>query len=159
MDVKLVVLSGKHKDREIPLPPTMFLIGRDRNCHLRLKSPVVSRRHCAIATWAGKVCVRDLNSVNGTYVNGSRIKGEMRVGDGDRLQVGRLLLAFRVVEAQPQNLERPLPGSLEWLSVEAEDGAGSPEATERTLFDPLKPGSSESVIAGAYLEDYMKKRR
>ncbi len=89
MEVKLLVLEGKHKDREIPLPETIFLIGRDKQCHLRPHCQLVSKLHCAIAAWAGKVRVRDLKSRNGTFLNGQPVQGEVLVGDGDRLQVGR----------------------------------------------------------------------
>ena len=44
MEVKLVVLTGKQKNREIPLPRTIFLIGRGKECHLRVHSALVSRR-------------------------------------------------------------------------------------------------------------------
>jgi pSer/pThr/pTyr-binding forkhead associated (FHA) protein len=123
MEAKLLVLNGKHKDREIPLPRTMFLIGRDAECHLRLHSHQVSRRHCAIACWAGKVLVRDLKSANGTFVNNQRIAGEVKVGDGDRLQVGPLAFVFRLKNpAGPDEPPEPItPGSLRWLLEHARD--------------------------------------
>jgi len=79
MAAKLNVVEGKHKDREIPLPETIFLVGRDRQCHLRPHCELVSKLHCAIAAWAGKVRVRDLKSRNGTFLNGKQIDGEVNV--------------------------------------------------------------------------------
>ena len=58
--MKFLELVGKQKDRTIPLPGTLFIIGRDPLCHLRPHSNLVSRRHCAIACWGERVLVRDL---------------------------------------------------------------------------------------------------
>jgi pSer/pThr/pTyr-binding forkhead associated (FHA) protein len=101
----------------------MFLIGRDADCHLRLHSHQVSRRHCAIACWAGKVLVRDLKSANGTFINNQRIVGEVKVGDGDRLQVGPLAFVFRLktLAAAEEHPEPITPGSLRWLLEHARD--------------------------------------
>src|SRR5262245_22552630 len=108
MDAALVVLEGKHKGCEIPLPETMFLIGRDRQCHLRPNCRQVSKRHCCIAAWAGKVRVRDLKSSNGTFVNGRPVDGEMLVADGDRLQVGTLVFAFKIKAEKGAPVPAPL---------------------------------------------------
>src|SRR5262249_47976308 len=62
MEVKLVVETGSARGRVIPLPTTVFTIGRGSKCHLRPHSLEVSKLHCAIAHWAGKVSVRDLKS-------------------------------------------------------------------------------------------------
>jgi pSer/pThr/pTyr-binding forkhead associated (FHA) protein len=122
MEVKLLVLNGKQKDREVPLPRTIFLIGRDQECHLRLHSLIVSRRHCAIACWAGKVAVRDLKSANGTFINNQRVVGEVKVTDGDRLQVGPLAFCFRVRRTAPEAPPGTVsPGSLRWLLEHARE--------------------------------------
>jgi predicted component of type VI protein secretion system len=116
MEAKLLVLNGKHKDREIPLPRSVFLIGRDTRCHLRMHSNLASRRHCAIACLPGKVAVRDLKSANGTFVNDQRISGEVKVRDGDRLQIGPLVLLFCIKYAPQEAGQEPIsPSSLRWL--------------------------------------------
>jgi pSer/pThr/pTyr-binding forkhead associated (FHA) protein len=119
----MVVLQGEYQGREIPLPETIFLIGRDEGCHLRPHCPRVSRKHCAIATWAGKVRIRDLQSRNGTFVNGERVQGEMVVSDGDELQVGSHVFAFQIraagqaITAEPIRDER----EVDWLLQADED--------------------------------------
>ena len=90
MEVKLVVIGGKHSGQEIPVPGPQFLIGRAADCHLRPGSDLVSRRHCAIVIAKGSVTVRDFNSRNGTYVNGQRIEAERELKTGDHLKVGPL---------------------------------------------------------------------
>jgi len=91
MEVKLKVLAGATAGREIKLPPQVkqFLIGRGDECHLRPKSDLISRQHCAILVEDAKVFVLD-QSKNGTYVNDRKITGQQEVQPGDRLKIGQL---------------------------------------------------------------------
>jgi len=95
MKVKLVVASGVHEGREIPLAGPQFLIGRDPQCQLRPSSPAISKRHCAIIVRGGKVYVRDFGSTNGTFIDGNSVQGEIEIVDQARLKAGPL--DFRVV--------------------------------------------------------------
>ncbi len=63
-----------------------FVIGRDPACDLPIPSRNVSKRHAEILHTTGAVLVRDLNSTNGTYVNGLRINQPTPVGEGDLIQ-------------------------------------------------------------------------
>ena len=69
MDVKLVVLGGKHPGQEIAVQGPEFLVGRAPECKLRPNSDMVSRRHCMISIAEGRATIRDLGSRNGTIVN------------------------------------------------------------------------------------------
>lgn len=167
MEVKLVVLEGKNKDRQIPLPETIFMIGRDPQCHLRPHCQGVSKLHCAIAAWAGKVRVRDLKSRNGTFLNGQAIQGEVTVSDGDQLRVGTLVFQFQI---KPE--EEPLrPGglanddhNLEWLLNHVGDSGVFETGNETTVLPVAEaidleaaPGS-KAVSAGQHLRAYLKQR-
>ena len=69
MDVTLVVVGGKTHTSEVKLSlPTV--IGRGHECKLKLPQPLVSRRHCELFEQDGRLFVRDLGSMNGTYVWG-----------------------------------------------------------------------------------------
>lgn len=80
-----------------PFPPLQLqagervTVGRSRSCELVLRSPDASRRHAEIAPEGDGWRVRDLDSTNGTYVNGARIE-TARLASGDRLKVGRVEL-------------------------------------------------------------------
>ena len=54
-------------------------------------SPLLSRVHCRLSAADAGLAVEDLQSTNGTYVNGERV-GQSRMRDGDRLRLGRLEL-------------------------------------------------------------------
>ena len=90
MEVKLIVVHGKHAGQEIPIPGPKFFIGRAEDCNLRPHSDLVSRHHCVVMVEEGFVAVRDFNSKNGTFVNGQRIAGETELKAGDHLKVGQI---------------------------------------------------------------------
>jgi predicted component of type VI protein secretion system len=184
MEVRLVILHGEHQGREIPLPETMFLIGRDDQCHLRPHCPRVSRLHCAIATWAGKVRVRDLRSRNGTYLNGQRIEGEVAVEDGDQLRVGTQIFAFQIKQIPGELIGAPIKdaGEVDWLlqsPVETLSAAAtgdlplgpqSPHEAERMLCDvhwldtdtvsgPTPVADRSGISAGHHFRDYFAQRK
>lgn len=95
MKIKLKVLKGSGAGKEVRIPTPKCLIGRGEDCHMRPKSEAVSRRHCVIITQKGEVIVRDLESKNGTLVNGKSIQGDHVLKTGDKLQIGPL--AFEVL--------------------------------------------------------------
>jgi pSer/pThr/pTyr-binding forkhead associated (FHA) protein len=90
VDVKLLVVGGKHPGQEIPVAGPKFFIGRAEDCQLRPRSEMISRHHCVILVEEGFVAVRDFGSKNGTFVNGERVKAEQELKAGDRLRVGQL---------------------------------------------------------------------
>lgn len=92
MQVKLVVIAGASKSGEITVKPPMSL-GRSRDADLTLRHALISRKHCEIAESNGQVIVRDLGSLNGTFLGGERIS-EAPLKDGDELMVGSV--TFRV---------------------------------------------------------------
>jgi pSer/pThr/pTyr-binding forkhead associated (FHA) protein len=165
VEAALIVLEGKYRDREIPLPETIFLIGRDPQCHLRPHCPLVSKLHCAIAAWAGKVRVRDLKSRNGTFLNGQPVDGEVAVADGDRLQVGTLVFGFRIKVEKGAPLPAPVrEEDVRWLlNLPADAPVLSP--TRRTVIKGAEADEADeaesgiAVSAGQYLRDYFGQRR
>ena len=83
---KLVVVGGDLDDAEIELnPPTVF--GRGRAVDVILTHPLVSRRHCQIQEESGQLIVKDLGSVNGTFVDGQQVSKAPLI-DGGLLTVG-----------------------------------------------------------------------
>lgn len=71
------------------------LLGRGPLADLELKDPAVSRRH-ALVSWAEERCfVSDLQSGNGTYVNGEKVRDPVQLAEGDEVRVGSTCLEFR----------------------------------------------------------------
>jgi pSer/pThr/pTyr-binding forkhead associated (FHA) protein len=97
MDVKLVVSSGSRTGQAISINLPKFFIGRAEDCHLKPKSELISRYHCAIISEeGGYVAVRDMQSKNGIFVNGERVSGEKEVKTGDKFVVGPLEFVFQI---------------------------------------------------------------
>jgi pSer/pThr/pTyr-binding forkhead associated (FHA) protein len=66
-------------------------IGRSTGAEFIVDASLVSRLHCQLSASGGALHVKDLDSTNGTFVNGNRVvSAELR--DGDRLAVGRVEL-------------------------------------------------------------------
>lgn len=71
------------------------LAGRDAECSLVIDSSSVSRRHARITVVAGTATIEDLDSTNGTQVNGTRISGLTPLSPGDEVSVGSEVLQVR----------------------------------------------------------------
>ncbi len=76
-------------------PGRTLSVGRSSDCSLTIPSQRVSRRHAEIRWREGIPVVCDLDSQNGTLINGRRIKGEHKLNDGDELEFGPYLCTFR----------------------------------------------------------------
>lgn len=95
MQANLVVADGKYHGRIIPVSKTQFIIGRHRECQLRVTSPKVSVHHCALLLRDDGVWVKDLNSTNGTFVNDEAVSGERKLRPDDTLRVGPLVVRLQ----------------------------------------------------------------
>lgn len=83
------------KKRCIPLVEGEHLAGRDAACTLVINASTVSRRHARITVVSGTATIEDLDSTNGTHVNGSPISGPTRLRPGDELLLGSEVLQVR----------------------------------------------------------------
>ena len=167
MKLCLVVVKGRPEGMEIPLPMPQFLIGRDPRCNLRPSSDSVSKLHCAVVQRKEEVFVRDLKSSNGTFVNNDRIRGEVKVKDGDLIKVGPLVLAIKIQVAEgdavaPSGTEEDQ--AVSWL-LDYSPG-GTPEradlGTKTTIIDmsgapKSSPAETPKAEAETKLDDPEKK--
>jgi len=110
MTPRLAILSGARAGAVEALPGAVASIGRHATCQVRLdpdRDPEVSTRHAVVQRKDGGWTVRDLGSVHGTYVNGTRISAEHPLNDGDVLRLGasgpelQFLLSDRAQVAEP----------------------------------------------------------
>jgi pSer/pThr/pTyr-binding forkhead associated (FHA) protein len=60
--------------------------------------PEISRRHAVIRAGAGFFVIEDLDSLNGTWVNGQRISGTARLEPGDIIRLGKTVLEVQAEE-------------------------------------------------------------
>src|SRR3954470_8524170 len=71
-----LILATAEGQQAIELRPINSL-GRHPNNSIQLLDKIVSKEHCILEQREGGVVLRDLGSLNGTYVNGERVRGEM----------------------------------------------------------------------------------
>lgn len=81
----------------VSLGPDPILIGRDPQNDVVLDDRRVSRKHAEIRLRLGRYTLYDLQSTNGTYVNGRRV-AEKVLDDGDRISIGGLELLFHAAD-------------------------------------------------------------
>lgn len=94
----LIGLSGPGKGARFLLNVAQTSIGRTVTSEIFLDDVTVSRKHAVVERSAGSsYLVRDLGSLNGTYLNGEAVK-ESALNSGDEIQIGKFKLTFFVKE-------------------------------------------------------------
>lgn len=92
----LLWLSGPHTGEEHVLPVDRpAFCGRSREVDIRIEDDLVSRRHTKISHRNGQYWVEDLDSKNGTYLNGEKVTSPAVLRAGDYLRIGEA--TFHVV--------------------------------------------------------------
>jgi pSer/pThr/pTyr-binding forkhead associated (FHA) protein len=94
VDVKLVIEAGPTRTKYINLRAAETVIGRQKGCDIRIPSSTVSRRHCLLRFQDGCLTAEDLESANGTFLNGQRLMSREVVRPGDRLKIGPLVFVI-----------------------------------------------------------------
>ena len=124
MDVPKLVQVEPAAGEEIVLEGEMQF-GRE-DADVVVDDPEASRHHAVVANQGGSVTVRDLDSRNGTFVNGKAVMAEMELAQGDMLKIAGI--AWRVELPQPAPAEAP---AAEAPVTEAH--VGKPRAAETVI--------------------------
>jgi pSer/pThr/pTyr-binding forkhead associated (FHA) protein len=100
LDIECFVIeqAGGHVIRlppqQIPLDIDCFVIGRESDCHLAIPSQSVSRRHAQLRLHDGQWSIEDLQTRNGTWVNGQRIRSRAPLSHNDEIRVPDFMAVF-----------------------------------------------------------------
>ncbi len=105
----LIVLYPRQYFRQIPLQEGKTVIGRGNEADIHLEDEMISRRHCEIS-WDGKrVTLRDLDSTNGTFVDGALLSNRPKAIDSEnRLQIGKMVLKIDFKDPSEEAFDREL---------------------------------------------------
>jgi len=142
LEAKLVVVGGEAKQAEVRLKVLPTIIGRAREATLTLPHPLVSRKHCEILEENGRLYVKDLGSLNGTYVNNERIDGQQLLDPEQLLTLGNV--TFRAV------YELATSGLADARQAEPLDELAAPQRVEQ--LDTLR-ADQPVVIPASILPD------
>lgn len=130
MKVLTTVVSGERRSQ--PLPDGNWFVGRSELCRIRLDFPDVSERHALLSVSPARVIIKDLNSSNGTYVNGELIDGEAVLDGSMVVQIGESMLRVSDEES-----EMAAPRVQETAVAAAQDESSAGE-DDQTPLDPLR---------------------
>lgn len=108
--MKLIAQAGPNVGREFPLAKAVITIGRVSDNDIVLPDPQVSRRHAEIRRQDDWLIITDLNSTNGTLVNGVHIQEPQTLQHGDQISIGDTAFLFQMIpeiEVPPVPAEQP----------------------------------------------------
>jgi len=105
MEARLIAIAGPLKGTTIPLTDAETIIGRDPANAVSVNDPLVSRRHCSIRHCGTQIQLSDLESLNGTFVNGVPAR-EKPLEHNDRIRVGSSQFIFLI---RDEGVETPIP--------------------------------------------------
>jgi pSer/pThr/pTyr-binding forkhead associated (FHA) protein len=146
MHVRIKILHGSSTGKEVKIPVPKCLIGRSDECHLKPQSDAVSRKHCVIISTENEVVVRDLNSRNGTFVNGERVGEEAVLLTGDVLRVGPLEFEM-VIEQTPAKPKRSKVSDIKEAVARTAEGSSLNATTDLgEVEDWLTEGDEEDKL-------------
>jgi hypothetical protein len=106
---RLACLTGLDRGRRHPLPFGATTLGRGADVEVRLRERTVSRRHAQIVRTKDALWLEDLGSPNGTYVNGERVVGRIRLPDDAVLELGHTLVRLESAQERPPPQAEPSP--------------------------------------------------
>jgi ABC-type multidrug transport system ATPase subunit len=133
-----------------------FVVGRSGAANLPLNDPAISRQHCAIIPSPDGTQIEDLGGAGGTFVNGTRVLGRVRLTNGDQIRIGSTVLRFRV---EPHSCPQPtLVGADDKLASKLPDSDVTLGRRPRALH-PALPNSGPSTLQPAALSPISLKQR
>ena len=129
MAYALLVTAGEREGEVFPITvDRAFTVGRDPTNDIRLVDRKLSRIHCQVMIIGGRCQVADLNSTNGTVVNGSRIRTETWLSLDDEIEIGmtrmRLIQFKQDQDGSSPNVKSDPPSDAQNLAAAAPGTAG-----------------------------------
>jgi len=112
--VEYFLVPEEHPATQIKLTKATSIVGRDEGCDIVIDVTRISRRHCLFDITGRGLFVRDLDSSNGTFVNGRVIK-EGYINPKDRLTLGNY--SFIVHKEQLNSGRLPAPAKVQKVNL------------------------------------------
>jgi ABC-type multidrug transport system ATPase subunit/pSer/pThr/pTyr-binding forkhead associated (FHA) protein len=135
----LVQLQGSQIGEAYTIDRPEIVIGRDAGADLQIDSPGISRKHARITQEGNLYTLEDLNSTNGTFLNGELLTQPARLRNGDQVGLGQtVLLEYREPQPTPATLMEGSPIAIDSTMVEESE----PQIGATLLSDELPPTPS-----------------
>lgn len=109
MNITLIVIKGDDNGKTFRLiGGDAMIVGRSSSSAIILQGVGISRQHCRMDVYPTGLMVEDLNSKNGTSVNGKRIRGKTVLVDEDTIELGRTVMKVCIEQAKADADEMPV---------------------------------------------------
>jgi predicted component of type VI protein secretion system len=138
MDARIWLTGKDGAPRSVMLPPGRTVVGRDPEADLQIDDEAVSWNHLEIENRGGVLMATDLDSRNGTALNGEPLDRPRRLRDGDTLTIGR----------QRLEVSDPVPGRAGGTVAAAAPSVPLNEEERATAAALVAPYRSEGAFAG-----------
>jgi pSer/pThr/pTyr-binding forkhead associated (FHA) protein len=107
LTASLEIVRGPFAGACFQLEKAVCSIGRGEENDVRIRDDTVSSTHATLLRKRSAWFVVDLRSMNGTFVNGSRVSGEREIHPGASIRLGAVELMFRAIESETPQAEEP----------------------------------------------------
>lgn len=145
--VKLVLLSPGMTGRTHELKADKTTIGRVEDNTFQIPEPSVSSHHCEILLKGNEVIVKDLNSTNGTYINGQKnTEGPLKPGQILRLGQVEMRLETDAPPGAPKKLDQTLAMQRGVSLTELETGARAPGFDTKSVGFSKKDNKGNKIV-------------
>lgn len=111
MKPSLTILNGPQAGHRVPLRAARLVVGRMPDCDVVLDAESISRHHASVSRREDGYYLEDLNSRNGTYLNGRRVRTPTRLSHGDEIRLFETMLAFAVPGGDNRVVLAPSPAA------------------------------------------------
>ena len=147
---RLVLLSEGLTGRTFELKSETTTVGRVSDNAFEIPESSVSSHHAEIVRRGADVFVRDLNSTNGTFINGEQITGESILKPGQILRLGTIEMRLEIGDAAPTKKKTQLEQTRvipQGVKMDELEGAGAPPQFDKQTGFEKKSNKGQKVFA------------
>jgi len=136
MDISLYMFKNNGEPKVFQITPGKTVIGRGEDCELRIPLGEISRRHAELTVDEDNAILRDLGSVNGTYVNNRRIT-EQALEPGDHIIMGPVVFTVQI-NGEPSKIRKVK------TRLETKQQVPTEDAARDAMPEPTAIGAEDS---------------
>ena len=149
----LKFLSGPKVGKEILLQTGLVTLGREEDCEISIDSPGISKKHAQITVREEDLVLEDLNSSNGTFIEGRQIKKE-KIKEGDRVVLSDVIFEIRKKDSLAMASMYPFPQAVSStgpsLSEPGENVIQRKNSFFENIFKSVKFYLNDVLLPGVY---------
>lgn len=135
------IVSKELKGKTFKLTKDQYLVGRTEECDICIQNSAVSSRHCTLTREeSGNYLLTDLNSTNGTVVNGRKTQ-EKVLQNSDIIRIGSIEIIYESPVTSGKNKEANASSSYH-KNADLRETAGTSQITDFTNFSPFSSNKS-----------------